>query len=89
MCAGSILVDARVAGGFSGDVVLLAACQSKEVPVPPGESVRIAREVDAQVCDIGLVVDGEQVFRGRVSSHQSLRLTVDSSGDVTDRWVVQ
>ncbi|MGB9954168.1 hypothetical protein ACOZ4F_17415 [Haloarcula marismortui] len=89
MCEGSTLVEAQVVGGFSGEVVLRATCQNKEVPVPPGETVRIKRGVDAQVCSVDVVVDGEQAFSGRVSSHQSVRLKVDSNGDVTARWVVQ
>lgn len=89
MCAGSKLVAVQVAGGFSGDVVLTATCQNKELSVQPGESVRINREADAEICGIGLYVDGKQVFRDRVGSHQSVDLTVDSNGEVTGRWVVQ
>ncbi|WP_146417514.1 hypothetical protein [Haloarcula hispanica] len=89
MCAGSKLVAVQVAGDFSGDVVLTATCQNKEFSVQPGESVRINREADAEVCGIRLYIDGKHAFSDRVSSHQSLNLTVDSSGEVTERWVVQ
>lgn len=89
MCEGSKLVEVQVVGGFSGDVVLTATCQNKELSVSPGESVRINREADAEVCGISLYIDGKHVFSDRVSSHQSLNLTVDSNGEVTERWIVQ
>jgi hypothetical protein len=89
MCEGSPLVEAQVAGGFAGDVVLSAACQNEAVSIQPGESVQINRGVDGQVCSIDLYVDGKQVFSERVSSHQSVTLAVDSDGDVTARWAVQ
>jgi len=89
MCEGSTLVEVQVAGGFSDDVVLTATCQNKDISVSPGESVRINREADAEVCGISLYIDGKHVFSDRVSSHQSLNLTVDSNGEVTERWTVQ
>jgi len=89
MCEGSKLVEVQVVGDFSGDVVLKAFCQGKEVAIQPGESVQINRESDGQVCGIYVSVDGEQVFSDRVASHQSLDLNVDSNGEVTAQWIVQ
>ncbi|EMA29949.1 hypothetical protein C444_14157 [Haloarcula japonica DSM 6131] len=89
MCEGSKLVEVQVVGGFSGTVVLLATCQNKELSIPPGESVQINRDTDAQTCRIVLSVDGKQEFSDTVNSHQSVDLTVSSDGEVTDRWIVQ
>ncbi|WP_154021046.1 hypothetical protein [Haloarcula sp. CBA1127] len=89
MCEGSKLVEVQVVGGFSGAVVIIAICQDKELSIHPGQSVQINRDTDAQTCRIVLSVDGKQAFSETVNSHQSVNLTVDSDGEVTERWIVQ
>ncbi|GGM30770.1 hypothetical protein GCM10009006_10320 [Haloarcula argentinensis] len=68
MCDGSKLVEVQVVGAFSGTVVLLATCQDKEVSIPPGGSVQINRDTDAQTCRIVLSVDGKQEFSDTVTA---------------------
>ncbi|WP_058826878.1 hypothetical protein [Haloferax sp. Q22] len=82
-CEGSELVRVRVSGGFSGEVVLKPACREGDVELSPGETKTLTRQVDAETCDVELLVDGEVAYDGRIQDYEYVMLRVGSNGKIS------
>ncbi|QOS10306.1 uncharacterized protein HfgLR_00760 [Haloferax gibbonsii] len=82
-CEGSELVRVRVSGDFSGEVVLKPACREGDIGLSPGETKTLTREVDAETCDVTLLVDGEVAYDERIQDYEYVMLRVGSDGDLT------
>ncbi len=77
------MVEVAVSGGFSGEVVLKPACREGDVELSPGETETLTREVDAETCDVTLLVDGEVAYDERIQDYEFVTLRVGSDGEVT------
>ncbi|MFC7129863.1 hypothetical protein [Haloferax chudinovii] len=82
-CEGSELVRVRVSGGFSGEVVLQPACREDDIELSSGETVTLTRQVDAETCDVTLLVDGEVAYDERIRDYEFVMVRVGSDGDLT------
>ncbi|RDZ66098.1 hypothetical protein C5B90_07060 [Haloferax sp. Atlit-12N] len=82
-CEGSELVRVRVSGGFSGEVVLKPACREGDIELSPGETETLTRQVDAETCDVKLLVDSEVAYDKRIHDYEFVTLRVGSNGEVT------
>lgn len=88
MCAGTQLLELDVNSEFSGTTVLEASCRAEDRTVQSGESVTLVRDADGATCGVTLFIDGEQVYDERIEGHESVTLTVRSSGDVAEERVM-
>ncbi|MCO8267886.1 hypothetical protein NKF06_15145 [Haloferax sp. AB510] len=82
-CEGSKMVEVTVSGGFSGKVVLKPACREGDIELSPGETKTLTRQVDAETCDVTLLVDGEVAYDERIQDYEYVTLRVGSNGEVT------
>ncbi|ELZ90354.1 hypothetical protein [Haloferax sulfurifontis] len=84
-CEGSEMVEVAVNGGFDGEVILKPACREGDVELSPGETVTLTRQVDAETCDVKLLVDGEAAYDERIQDYEYVTLRVGPNGEITRR----
>ncbi|WP_424007532.1 hypothetical protein [Haloferax denitrificans] len=84
-CEGSEMLEVTVNGGFDGEVVLNPACREGETELSPGETETLIRQVDAETCDVKLLVDGEVAYDERIQDYEFVTLRVGPNGEITRR----